>query len=99
MSDTFDVDLDELHHTAGRMAAAYDALHLLATDLQRRVDALHHTWTGEAAAAHGAAQGTWAAGFDGMRQALEEMQAAGRLAHRNYDAAATANLRMWQQVG
>lgn len=96
--DAFDVDLDELQHLVERMATAYDALHHLAADLERRVDGLHLTWSGEAAAAHREAQSTWAAGFDGMRQALEGLRAAGRLAHENYDAAATANLRMWQQV-
>lgn len=97
--DTFDVDLDELQHVLDRMAAAYDVLHGLAADLGRRVDGLHLTWSGEAAAAHREIQSSWAAGFDGMRKALEEMRTAGRAAHENYGAAAAANVRMWQQIG
>ena len=97
--DVFEVDADELLHVVDRMAACEAGMRDLAADLERRIDALHLTWQGEAAAAHVLAQATWDRGFADMRDALRQMRAAAHTAHGNYTAAADTNLRMWEQVG
>jgi len=92
------VDLDELLATTdalGRCGADLDAL---LAEVAARVAALHDTWSGRAAVAQAAAQAEWEAGFREMSSGLGAMRAAGDAAHRRYDAAATTNLRMWEQV-
>jgi WXG100 family type VII secretion target len=97
-SDVFAVDAGELAHVVDRIAACESALHELAADLERRVAALHISWHGEAAAAHLVAQTEWDHGFRGMREALAVMREVGRVAQRNYTAAAETNLQLWEQV-
>jgi ESAT-6 family protein len=92
------VDLDELLATTdalGRCGADLDAL---LADVTARVAALHDTWAGRAAVAQAEAQAEWETGFREMREGLAAMRAAGAAAHQRYDAAATTNLRMWEQV-
>lgn len=98
-ADAFEVDPDQLAHVVDRMAACESGLRDLAADLERRVQALHLTWRGDAAAAHELAQAAWDDGFREMRDALRQMRTAARTAHDNYTAAADTNLRMWEQVG
>lgn len=98
MSGPFAVDLDELLDTVGELARCGEALDALLDEVAQRVAALHGTWTGDAAVAQAAAQQGWEAGFRAMRAALASMRAAAGVAHANYEGAATANVRMWQQV-
>ena len=95
----FAVDLDELQHVVERMARCKDTLHALAARLAGRVDDLHATWAGLAATAQHEAQAEWERGFAAMRDGLEQMRVAVRLAHDNYDGAARTNQQMWQQLG
>jgi ESAT-6 family protein len=60
-----------------------------------RVDRLHATWTGAAAAEHRAAHQRWQRGAEEMRQALVVMRQIATTAHENYTAAAAVNARMW----
>jgi WXG100 family type VII secretion target len=96
--DVFEIDADELLHVVDRMASCGSTLQSLAADLERRLSALHLTWQGEAAEAHRLAQAAWGDGLAEMREGLARMRGAAHTAHDNYTAAATANLRMWEQV-
>jgi WXG100 family type VII secretion target len=95
----FEVDLEEVLHVVERMVRCEEALRAVATRLAGRVDALHATWDGLAAAAHHEAQAEWARGFVAMRAGLEQIRDAVRVAHDHYDGAARTNERMWRQLG
>lgn len=97
--DVFTVDAAQLTHTVDELATCGESLHQIAADLEQRISALHLTWDGAAARAHGEAQAEWQRGFRAMHEALDQMRAAARVAHTNYTSAADTNLRMWQQVG
>lgn len=94
----FGVDLDDLLATVDDLAACGSELSDLVAEIARRVEALHATWSGRAALAQTAAQANWEAGFHSMHEGLATMRAAAATAHANYSDAATANLRMWEQV-
>lgn len=94
----FAVDLDHLDATVRSLescAATYDDL---LDEVRRRVESLHLTWTGAAAAAHDEAQADWHAGFARMREALDDMRRAAAIAHHNYAGAIEANLSTWHSV-
>jgi WXG100 family type VII secretion target len=94
----FHIDLPLLDSTTQDLAR-FDAFidHKLG-DLDRVVEHLHVTWTGQAAAAHAQAHREWRAGADRMREGLLAMRTAARVAHDNYHAAATANQAMWRNT-
>jgi WXG100 family type VII secretion target len=95
----FAVDLDELRHVVERMARCEDTMRALAARLSTRVDDLHAGWDGLAATAQHEAQAEWESGFAAMRDGLEQMRDAVRVAHDNYDGAARTNQHLWQQLG
>ena len=97
-ADGYEADLGRLVRVTDRMAAAHADLHRLADHLDARNRALHLTWAGEAAEAHGSAQLRWSEGFSQMRDALARMRRAATTAHDNYAAAADTNLSLWRQV-
>jgi len=97
--DVFTVDAHQLSHMVDELAACSETLHQIAAELERRISALHLAWDGAAAGAHRAAQAEWQEGLRDMREALDQMRAAARVAHTNYTSAADTNLRMWQQIG
>jgi len=94
----FAVDLDELAATVAALARCDAELDAVLSEVTAQVVALHGTWRGLAADAQAAAQAEWDAGFREMSRGLAAMRAAGAAAHDRYDAAATTNLRMWEQV-
>lgn len=98
MPGPFAVDLDELLATVGELARCGTTLDALLEEVAARVAALHGTWAGEAAVAQTGAQAEWEAGFRAMRGALASMRSSAEVAHGNYEGAAAANLRMWEQV-
>jgi WXG100 family type VII secretion target len=95
MGAAFTVDLDELRDVVVDLARCGAALDALLDDLAGRVQRLHLTWCGEAAAAQAVAQAEWESGFREMRAALGAMRAAAETAHASYSAAVGANVRMW----
>ena len=96
--DVFSVDADQLTRTVHQISACGETLHQTAAELEQRMAALHLTWDGAAAGAHREAHAEWERGFRAMREALDQMRAAGRTAHDNYTSAAGTNLGLWQQV-
>ena len=94
----FTVDLDELLDVVDELARCGAELDALLDDIASRVGALRQTWSGLAADAQSGAQAEWERGFREMRDALAVMRSAAGTAHGNYERAATANLRMWEQV-
>lgn len=98
MSFGYMVDLAKLDESLSDMTT-FDgkvATHLEALD--KVVAQLQGEWHGEAATTQKDAHTRWTAGAAGMRKALAEMRAAGKVAHTNYTNAATANQKMWKQV-
>lgn len=94
----FAVDLDEMLGVVEELARCGAALDGLLDEVAARVAALQQTWSGRAADAQAGAQVEWERGFREMRAALAVMRSAADTAHGNYECAATANLRMWEQV-
>ena len=89
------VDLDEPQHAIAQMASFEARLQAALEDVDRRVTALHHTWSGQAATAHRAAHQEWLDGSRRMRHALASMRRIATTAHGNYTDAVSANVRMW----
>jgi WXG100 family type VII secretion target len=95
VSGSYRVDLAELLDTVDRMASFERSLAEAWDDVDARVNRLHATWSGSAAAAHRAAHDQWRAGAAQMHAALVVMRRIATTAHDNYAAAVSANLRMW----
>ncbi|OBC02762.1 hypothetical protein A5785_02540 [Gordonia sp. 852002-50395_SCH5434458] len=66
-------------------------------DIDKIIQQLHVTWSGEAAAAQAEAHAEWAAGAEDMRDALSDLEKLGSTAKSNYDSAVDANVRMWRR--
>jgi uncharacterized protein YukE len=60
-----------------------------------RLQALHGTWSGTAAAAQADAHAHWRAGADEVHEALVALRTIASGAHANYTAAVQANRAMW----
>ena len=66
----FAVDLDDLLATVDDLAVRGTWVADLLTEVSRRVEALHVTWSGRAALAQAGAQADWEAGFRAMHDGL-----------------------------
>ena len=95
MSDEFGVNTDELMAIVNRIADFERQIEAMVADVDKPVSALHASWQGSAASAQADAHRRWAEGAQQMREALQELQQAGKKAHQNYTGAARANLTMW----
>lgn len=95
MSGAHRVSLDDLDNLIARMASFERSF----ADAYEQVDAqaneLHATWAGAAADEHTAAHVRWRAGVRQMHEALVTMRSIAGTAQSNYQAAASANTRMW----
>lgn len=98
MPRTYTVDLGELRHKIDEMAAFEASIERALHHLDRVVEGLHITWTGQAAAAHREAHEKWVAGLKEMHTGLVEIRDAADRAHGNYTSAVEANSRMWASV-
>jgi WXG100 family type VII secretion target len=98
MPRTYAVDLDELQQKIDEMAAFDQKIEKALGDLDRVVENLHVTWTGQAAVAHREAHAEWVEGMEEMRRGLTAMKDAAARAHGNYTSAVQANSRMWASV-
>jgi WXG100 family type VII secretion target len=98
MPRKYAVDLGQLQHKIDEMAAFEKTIEQALGHLDRVVEGLHITWTGQAAVAHREAHEQWVAGMKEMHTGLIEMRNATTRAHGNYSSAVEANSRMWATV-
>lgn len=91
----FTVDLEELDATVIRLDAFVEYLEGKLGELDRRIAGMRDDWTGDAADAQRTAHDEWTTGAQQMREGVDAMWAAARAAHSSYQAAVTANLRMF----
>jgi ESAT-6 family protein len=98
MPRKYAVDLGELQQKIDEMASFEKRIEQALEHLDRVVEGLHVTWTGQAAVAHREAHEKWVAGMKEMHTGLVEMREAARRAHGNYTSAVEANSRMWATV-
>jgi WXG100 family type VII secretion target len=81
-----------------RLGALDAHLQAVVAQVERRVDELHLTWSGDAAQAQRSAHDEWQRGAAQMRAALATMRSIAASAHANYTAAAAANVQMWSRL-
>lgn len=96
--DGFRVDLDRLADIVDQLTKFDQRIEAALEDVDGRVDRLHTTWTGEAAAQHRRAHAEWQRGVAEMRAGLAEMRRNAEIAHGNYRSAIDSNSRMWEQA-
>jgi ESAT-6 family protein len=89
------VDLGALAELTERMQRFQDHLSATRDEVQRRITALHLSWTGDAAAAQAASSAQWASATAELQEALAALRSIGETARANYAAAVAANRRMW----
>jgi WXG100 family type VII secretion target len=95
VAEAFRVDPEALADAVQRMTQFQRRAEEMLAEIDSRVNRLHATWTGEAAAAHAEAHQHWVRGEAMMREALAKLRTAGETAHRNYTGAMAQNLSMW----
>lgn len=95
VADAFTVDPEALADAMQRMGEFMHHTESLVAEIDSLVTHLHQTWSGEAAAAHSEAHRHWSQGEATMREALQQLKAAGSTAHHNYTRAMAANVAMW----
>jgi WXG100 family type VII secretion target len=96
--DGYRVDLDRLADMIDQISKFDQRIESAVEDVDQRVDRLHTTWTGQAAAEHRRAHAEWMRGVAEMRAGLAEMRRNAGIAHGNYRSAVTTNSRMWEQA-
>ena len=95
VADAFSVDPESLANAVQRMGEHVRHTESIVGEIDSLVTHLHHTWSGEAAAAHAEAHRHWSHGEATMREALNRLKTAGRAAHHNYTQAMATNSAMW----
>ena len=95
MADAFSVDPEALADAIQRMDEFTQHTESVVSEIDSLVTHLHQTWSGKAAAAHAEAHRHWSRGEATMREALQQLKAAGSTAHHNYTHAIAANVAMW----
>lgn len=98
MTGRFRVSPDQLADVIDQIARFDTHLEEALEQADAKVDQLHGTWTGAAAAEHKAAHEKWKHGAAQMRAGLETMRKNADIAHGNYTNAAQANAAMWGQA-
>lgn len=96
--DGYHVDLAQLADVIDRLDRFDQYLERAVEQAEQRVNRLHGSWTGEAAAAHLAAYREWQRGAAEMRAGLATMRSITSTAHVNYTNGVNTNQRMWAQV-
>ncbi|MGH3853821.1 MAG: WXG100 family type VII secretion target [Pseudonocardiaceae bacterium] len=96
--DGYHVDLAQLAGVIERLDKFDQFLERALEQADQRVNQLHGSWTGEAAAAHLAAHQEWKRGAAEMRAGSATMRSITSTAHSNYTSAVNTNQRMWAQV-
>jgi WXG100 family type VII secretion target len=90
----FRIDRAQLLDVIDRMRRFDAQVEEALQDAEARVNRLHATWSGQAAAAHD----KWTHGMQQMRAGLQVMRVNAQIAHDNYTGAVEANVSMWKQV-
>lgn len=94
----YDVDLDELRATLADLAACQRDLVGIAVEIDHAQTRLHSGWSGRAADAEVSSYDTWRDGCADMVTALAGLRAIVTAADESYSRAASANVRLWEQV-
>jgi WXG100 family type VII secretion target len=89
------VELEELLAFVETLQAFEQHAETIAARVDKQVADLHHSWSGDAAAAHRAHHDEWITAAAQMRDALAELREAARIAHRNYSDVIEVNMAMW----
>ncbi len=97
MSATYRVNLDEMQRLIDATSTLESALEESASSIDKRVEALHVDWTGDAATAHKIAHDTRIAAVAGMREALNELRQKLTTACEAYGVVGPTNHSMWPQ--
>ncbi|MBL0749280.1 WXG100 family type VII secretion target [Nocardioides baculatus] len=95
---SYDVDLDELRATLADLAACQRDLVGIAAEIHQAQSRLQGGWSGRAADAEVLAYDAWRDGCADMVTALAGLRAIVTTADESYARAASANLRLWEQV-
>lgn len=94
----YDVDLDELRATLADLAACQRELVGIAAEIDQAQSRLQSGWSGRAADAEVLSYDTWRDGCADMVTALAGLRAIVTAADESYSRAASANVRLWEQV-
>lgn len=89
------VDPDHLMGSVDQMKRFERRLEAALADVDAKVNRLHATWSGAAAAKHRDAHLRWLQGAQEMRAALVVMRDIATTAHGNYTGAVSANVGIW----
>ena len=95
MADAFSIDPEALADAVQHMSEFMRHTESVIAEIDSLITHLHHTWSGEAAAAHAEAHRHWSNGEATMREALKTLKTVGSTAHHNYTHAMAANTAMW----
>ena len=95
VADPFSVDPAALADALQRMGDYVRHTESVVAEIDSLVTHLHHSWSGQTAAAHAEAHRHWSQGEETMREALNQLKTAGGTAHRNYTQAMATNSAMW----
>ena len=93
--DRFKIDRDHLVDAIDQMKQFDTELEAKLGELDRQIDGLHTTWTGQAADAQRADHDRWTRGATELRDGLNKLRDAAAKAHGHYDEAVETNTRMW----
>ena len=94
----YDVDLDELRATLAELAACQRDLVGIAAEIDQAQSRLQGGWSGRAADAQASSHEVWRDGCADMVTALAGLRAIVTAADESYSRAASANVRLWEQV-
>ncbi|RYB92512.1 WXG100 family type VII secretion target [Nocardioides glacieisoli] len=94
----YDVDLDELRATLADLAACQRDLVGIAVEIDQAQSRLQSGWSGRAADAEVLSYDSWRDGCADMVTALAGLRAIVTAADESYSRAASANVRLWEQV-
>jgi WXG100 family type VII secretion target len=95
MAEGFSVDPGALADALDEMDDFQRTAASLLDEIESTVQALHVTWSGEAAAGHAEAHRLWTHGAAQMQEALGKLHTAGGHAHGNYTGVMDANRSNW----
>jgi WXG100 family type VII secretion target len=93
--DEIAVDFRALEDGEASLRRAVDEIQVHLEELERCVQELLSTWTGQAAEAYREAQHEWDAAMAGMRENLRELHGLIVTAHGNHASAVRTNNNIW----
>lgn len=97
MERPYQVDVDRLDELVARLRGLSEFVGDDLDELERRIVALHESWTGRTAEAHARAHREWRAGADDVRDGLSTMQDVVGRAHTAFAGVAEVNARIFRR--